>query len=213
MRQEIQKLKQSQFKIDQILDQIEDITEEFLVQQQQRLFQSLWQIYPHLREDQEAAWEEWNQSELLEAQIIGIENLLAQITEHLHIAIQARRSIKGRGLFNYIFGMSPNFVIERQLFGIHALIANAEPHIANILQQDSSKAVAEFLRHLLPWIEELKITCRKSWSFRHLDLFFAKTEPFLGKFMDEAKHLHEQAVLRRHSLSEEIRSWLDKNEN
>lgn len=208
-RNRLFQLREELFQIDEWLDQTEDLTEESLNQQRSQLLHAMWQLYPEKRATQEAKWKEWNHLRVLEIELLGIEKMLERLSEHLNIAIQARQSIKGRGILNYIFGLSPNMVIEKQLFGIHALILSSLPLFEKILYQNLHPS-PKLLQDLLVWLEQLKNTCYKPWSFRHLDTLFSETQPILKQFLVSLREQQHQAALRIQTLNQEIQEWIQQ---
>ncbi len=207
---QLQELRQVQFQIDEQLDQIEDVTEEHLHQQRFHLLQALWELYPARQEEQKTQWEEWCQLKVSEIEFLRIDKLLERIAEHLSLAIQARQSIKGIGILNYILGTSPNIIIEKQLFGIHALILNNEPFFKKMLHQILPESLQIFLQELVSWLEKLKGTCCTPWSFRHLDAFFSETKPILILMAERSNQLQHQISERIRTLNEEIHQWTNQ---
>lgn len=209
--QQLRQLQKSQFQIDELLDQAEDITEESLYQQRFQLLHSLWQLYPEKREEQEFKWKEWNQLRILEVELLKTEKILERIVEHLSIAIRARQSIKGRGILNYIFGLSPNIVIERQLLGIHTLILNSVPLFEKSLHSYlHHQSFYTLLQDVFTLFEHLKNASNKPWSFRHLDNLFSETKPPLQHLIQRSKQQKEQTSLQIQKLNEEIQEWIQR---
>ncbi len=203
-------LKQERIRVDELLDQIDDLTEESVELQRTQLLHSLWQLYPAKREQQEIQWEEWNHLQILELELRGIEQILENLYEHLNKATQVRQSIKGKGLLNYIFGLSPNLAIDRQLREICTLILTALPFIDNVLCQRSPPTLQLFLQDLSTWLEQLKEACHKSWSFRHLDSLFGETNSKLKLFFERFKQHQMQLIEHIQRLDENIRSWIQQ---
>lgn len=208
--QQLHELKRVQYQIDTYLDEIEDITEEKLQQQRFNLLQAHWQLHPAKRKEQETLWHEWSQLRILEIDFLHINKVLERLAEHLHFAIQARQSIKGKGILNYIFGTSPNMIIEKQLLGIYALILNNEPLFKKMIHCNPPKPMLDFLNDLFSWLEQTKNTCCKSWSFRHLDAVFSEFKPILIQMSEQSKKWQQQISERIEKLNEDIQQWIEE---
>jgi hypothetical protein len=206
-RHQISQLKQAQQQIDEQLDQIEHLSEESLYQLRFHLLHMIWQLYPEKRIEQEAKWQEWNHLRVLEVDVFSIEKMLERLVEHLNIAMKTRQSIKGKGIFNYIFGLSPNSVIEKQLMGMQRLIESASSLFEKALQYSPDQSLTLLLENLRAWLEKLKITCNKPWSFRHIDILFAETIPLLDQFIRHLREQQERLAFRIHKLDQDIRNW------
>lgn len=206
-RYQILQLKKAQQQIDEQLDQTDNLSEEILNQQRFQLLHLIWQLYPEKRAEQEAKWQEWNYLRILEIEIFGIEKILDRLEEHLKVAIQTRQSIKGKGILNYIFGLSPNCIIEKQLMEMQRLIINIFALLEKAFQHHLASSLKLLLKNLATWLEQLKTTCGKSWSFRHLDALFAKTLPVLNQFFYDLRQQQQQLASRIQMLDQEILDW------
>jgi hypothetical protein len=208
---DLRQLKQTQSQLDHLLDETEDLTEESLERQFAQLLFAMWQLYPTQRAEQEAKWQELNNLRLLEVEVLGVKQLLHHLSEQLHTAIQARQSIKGRGIFNYIFGISPNMIIERQFLGAHAGILKVQPLLQKIMQQSPENSPLHLLaREILVWSDHLKPSCQAPWSFRHIDTIFSKAYHTLLQLLERLQLQEENLHKRIEILNAEIRSWIQQ---
>lgn len=207
-RQTLRQLKKEQHQVDLWLDQTEDLSENQLHQLRIQLLYSLWELYPAKREEQEKIWKRGNDLKILELELVGIERILVQISSLLSIAKQTRMSIKGKGIFSYIFGLSPNFIIEKQLLEITTLISQTDPLFQKIFGLEQSIPLQHYFKELHAWLEKLQKNCAKSWSFKHLDILFSETEKEWISYTERLQHLKNQLNLEVKQLNEEFRSWL-----
>lgn len=205
----LKQLKKTCQQLDDLLDQTDELTEDQLADQQEALLMALWQVYPDQRPEQEAKWQERKRLELLEADI----QVMAKILEKLHaqfaLAIQARLSIKGRGLLNYIFGISPNMIIEQQLLSASSLIQSTLPLIEKMHQRHQTSADQAFFKELAEWLDHLKISCQSPWGFHHLDTVFTEAKQTLETHLDLLKKSAQTMANRRQALANEIKGWID----
>lgn len=208
-RKQLLEWKRALIQIDRILDLSEDSTEDILHQQRFKLLQSLWEIFPQKKEEQEKNWKEWNHLKIIELELLGIDKLIESILEHLEIALKARQSIRGKGILNYIFGMSPNFIIERQLIEIQSLIKNSQHLFEKMLGQQTEHFLQSFLQKFVSWLEELKKSCSQSWSFRHIDTLYFETKSPLLQFRNQLETLREELQKKNLELEEEIHHWIN----
>jgi hypothetical protein len=209
----LRQLKQAQNKVDEELDQTEDLTEESLEQQRNELIFAMWELYPSRRNEQETKWRKMNALALLDIELKGVEELLQRLSEKLGTAIQARQSIKGRGILNYIFGTSPNIIIEKQLLGSHALIQTTTPLLEKMIEQSRENGQLQRLfQEIYTWLETLKAPCHSTWSFRHIDTIFAEAFQTLEGFRQQLEIERDQVVKQMNQIQEEVRGWLHELE-
>ena len=201
------RLKQDQQRIDHLLDTIEHLTEEGLEKQRTSLLEALWQFYPERRNTQEALWREMKSLEEQEKELKAIEQLLQRLCEQFEKVIQTRKSIKGRGIFNYIIGTSPNLIIERQLLAAHDLIHATLPLILRTLEQ-RDKNLQPLFQEIYHVLENLETPCKSSWSFRHIDTIFTEAYHSLKKLRDSLHQKQREIFERKKFLIEERDRWI-----
>ncbi len=207
--QHLKQLKTAQRKLDDLLDQSEDLTEKGLEQQLYQLLLALWSFYPSQRETQEAKWKELHEFRLLAIELEGVKLFLNHLSNQFYIAIQTRQSIKGRGILNYIFGRSPNIVIEQQLLGAHAVIVKMQPLIQKIIKQSPPHSSLHHLfQEIDQWSGRLKTSCQSTWGFRHIDTIFSEAHQTVLSFIDRTEKEADQMQKTIENLNEEIRNWI-----
>ena len=207
----LRQLKQAEGKLDELLDQTEDMTHESLEQQRNQLIFAIWQLYPSQRKEQEAKWKEINHLRILDIELHGVEELHHRLFEHLSRAIQVRQSIKGRGILNYIFGTSPNMIIEQQLLGAHTLIVNTLPLLQKMIHESREKTPLHLLsQEIYAWLERLKTSCHSPWSFRHIDTIFSEAHGSVQKFLNQLKIEHDKLLQRIDVIKKEMEGWVQQ---
>lgn len=207
-KESLKRLKNEQHQLDEWLDHVEDLTEDDLIQCRLQLLQSIWQEYPLLRDEQETKWNRLKQLTLIELELAGIGKILERIRGHIQIAIQARESIKGIGILNYIFGTSPNVVIEKQLKEIDNLANDSAPFFQRILKNELTEPLRLMIVELLQWLNELKKKCQQSWNFKFIDKLFNEVKSRLAYFEQEMTSCKNQITLEINHLNKEMNQWL-----
>lgn len=211
-QRQLHQLKQAQGHLDQLLDQIEELTEEDLEQQHTQFLFDLWLLHPQLKETQERQWQERNEGRCLERELQEVEAFFSHLSKQLSTAIHTRHSIKGKGILKYIFGTSPNVIIEQQLFGAHALIQHTLPLFEKIIQKNQQMSTTLFIQKVEQWSENLKIACHSLWSFRHIETIFLEAYLLLQQFINELQLQQQELSKQLTRLDIEIQEWIDKAE-
>ncbi len=205
----LQRLKQDQGRIDHLLDTIEDLTEEGLEKKRLYLLEAMWEFYPQRRESQEVLWREMKGLEERERELEAIEELLQHLCEQFEKVIQTRKSIKGRGIFNYIFGTSPNLIIERQLLAAHGLIHATLP-LLHRTQEQRDKDLQPLFQEIYHVLQPLEVSCKSSWSFRHIDTIFTEAYHSLQKLSDSLHQKQKEILKKIKFLMEERDRWIQQ---
>lgn len=209
-QQQLRELKRQKQEIDLLLDESEDLTAEDLNLKHQTLLSCIWTVFPSYQQEWENKWKDYQSSLALEERFLDLEQFTKDLGNHLYHAIQHRQTIKGMGLLNYIFGTSPNLVIEKQLVACHQAIQRFLPILQALIQQTAGMDHQAILKNLLPLLEQLKKQCQTPWSFKHLDTVFSDAHKQLVHFDQViAQHL---AQLQHHSkeLKQQLNDWLQQ---
>lgn len=207
-QKKLQQLKQAQHELDQLIDQIEHLTEINLEQYQMQFFQEMWELYPDRRSGQEMRWKEKSELETLEREMEEIEKILLRLLQHLQTIIQTRQSIKKRGIFSYIFGISPNAIIGQQLMHISTLIQTTLPLLSKLSHQNQQPSFKVLVNEIYPWLENLTIACHSTWSFHRIDTVFLKAHATLQHYFHCLKEEQGEIVKQIETIKQSIQKWI-----
>lgn len=209
-KKHLQHLKRTQQEIDHLLDHTEHLTVESLEQQRLSLLYSFWQLYPSQRKEQEPLWLELQQLQMTEEKLKEIEQVLQLLCQELEEIIQARQSIKGRGILNYIFGTSPNIIIEHHLLKIHSIIQISCPMMQEIIQNPQNHLYDSLFQDIYVWLDHLKIPSRSSWSFYHIDTIFSEAFQNFKRLLVALQKQQNELLKRKDFLKKESQQWLEQ---
>ena len=125
-------------------------------------------------------------------------------------AIQARRSVKGRGLLNYFLNISPNVIIERHLLASADLIDRTLPWLK---YQTTQLDAQTFWLEMTQQLEHLAHECRATWGFRHIDTAITDGNTFIEHSLQKLHKelLHTQQICKTLELNLDV--WLQQFES
>lgn len=208
LQRDLSHLKQEMQTIDSLLDEWEDLSENQLIFMLEELLNEIWNFYPNQYSAQILQWKELKTLFIQEAEIKKIRKLVDHLLEILHIVIQERSNIKGRGLLRYIFGVSPNAVIERHLFYAHDMILNALPDLKQAIHRSSQTPCQSIFQAIFDEFNRLKDHCKAVWGFRHIDRVISTSEKRISLFSKELQEKDKAAQKRAAELNKELHNWL-----
>lgn len=180
-------LKNEMRRIDALLDESEDLTEEKLNEMRESFFNE--------HEEAKVCWQELKQCKCLATEIGKAERIVRTVLEVLRIVIKTRSEIKGKGLLRYIFGVSPNMIIERHLLYAGDFIKQNLPDLGNGLGSD----LEPLFEHVHIQLVELMNHCKKVWGFQHIDTAISNAEK---EFTLISELLENHAKMNREEIQE-----------
>lgn len=207
-KKELARLRSELHSLDAYLDEWEDIDEYKLYSLREELLNAIWEAQPESFAEQKWQWKEFKTSLILEKEIKQIK----QIVEYLHIilqnVIQSRESGKGIGLMRYIFGVSPNAKIERNLLLAHDYILHSEPALKQALRASAQTFLQPFFQEIYEDLEKLKNHCTAIWGFKHIDVNIAAAEKKLMKASQELQMHYHEVKTKAENMKNQLDSWL-----
>lgn len=199
--------KEMQF-LDVIWDEWDDLTEPQLYNMREELFNEIWKLYPNQYDEQKKQWKELQNSLIQISEINKVQNLLLQLQEILLIILQTRAGVKGSGILRYVFGASPNAVIERHLFAAHDYILSIEQELKHGIQQCKSPPLQSLFQEIYNHLDNLKSHCKSVWGFRHIDTKIAESEKKLATTFELLQNYYSDYQLKAIELKKNLDDWL-----
>jgi len=195
-------------KIDHELDQWDELNEESLQKIRRALFLEIWNSFPQHFIEQETIWYQLEQKISFNRQFTPIQSFLEELLHVLKSVRETRIKMQGKGILSYIFGTSPNAIIEKYLLFAHDLILNHLQLIKELKQNAISKPIHLQLEEIYQVVEQLKDDCKKTWGFRHIDQTIATHEDQLSvlnsQIIEYAKKIQNEISY----LNKELDNWL-----
>lgn len=194
--------------LDFTLDKWDDLNEYQLHILREELFLGIWKNFPNQYEENKLQWYALKTDLILNAEIKKVRKIVDQLSEVLQIIMEARASIKGRGIFSYIFGISPNTVIERHLLLAHEIITKAEPELKHAMHQSRNTDLYVTFQTISEVTDQLKDQCKTVWGFRHIDTTIAKAEKDITQLAIKLKNKQKAILNRADELKNQLDEWL-----
>ena len=208
-KRELTLLKQEVRAVDSLLDEWDELSENQLYRMREELLNEIWERYPDQYSAEILLWNELKTTLILGAEIQTIRKLIDRLLEILHLILQERSGIKkGKGLLRYIFGVSPNAVIERHLFYAHDIILNALPDLKQAIHRSSQTALQPIFQAIYHEFYQLKDHCKAVWGFRHIDTVISSSEKQIALFSKELQEREQATQKRAVELKRELDDWL-----
>jgi hypothetical protein len=192
-------LKQTKQAIDHSLDESEEWSQTEVNHLQAYLFTNLLDSKAAQNwHDFQALIEQKDQMTLLHAHWV-------EICQHLQAVFKVRQSIKGWGLLNYIFGISPNVRIAKEFLEIQRIILNIQELFQIILQPKS------LLDKMALELKQLAKNLEKPWSFKCLDTTFIQHSLCLQRLLLQLKAYVKQMEKEKEIVEKRIEQELQMN--
>lgn len=210
IKRQLAELKQKRRDLDHLLDESEELTEESIAIVEQELIDKILLLFPNEREGWEhrqgilkvAKQAEKGWAVLLE----GCERL----QETLERACALRRSVQGMGMFNYIFGISPNAAISRALQEGERTIKAVMPLVDISYQREQDVNKQDFFRQLIVFLKETEKQVGRSWGFRHLDTHICNSQTNLKAYLKQIEAFKDAATNEIGRLEKENMDWIER---
>jgi|GEM_PF-4422995 len=207
---DLKTLKQEIKKIDLILDEWDEPDEGRLVLMRENLFEEIWEQFSEQFEEQKATWNELKFLAFFEKKINPLQDFLDELTQILQGIRETRINMKGKGALSYIFGTSPNAIIEKYLLFAHELILkNLEP-LKQISRHNLKHSEVNIFKKIYQTGNELKDECKKIWGFRHIDITIASHERALLNLSAQLKNLSKEIKEKGDDLRKDLDEWLNQ---
>lgn len=166
----LKELKDKRQELDKLLDILEMNTEDFILGLQNHLIDKILEDHPNQKVSLDHITLSLNNSKVKQKAMDSAIQIFERLEEHLRQALETRNDIKRRGIFSYIFGPSPNWVITNQLHAAEALISAALAKMNEVsITAGFSEGLLRDYNESLAFLEELQAHCKKRWGFRHID--------------------------------------------
>lgn len=206
----IRQLKQKRQQVDRLLDQSEEITEEDLEKNREYLIQAILYFHPEEREEEESRNVQFLQMSGMEKKIIFLLPPLVELRERLTHALQIRHSIRGRGLLQYIVGISPNLLIEKDFKEGERLLQALLPHLQDDLKEVDDLEMKNLYQQLIRLGERLLHELRMRWGFRHLDTFFKRSHEEISLYTLQMEEKLSAVQEKKKRLEQQMKDWLER---
>lgn len=191
--------------IDILLDDIEEITDKTIEEFKERLINEIIKTFPEKNTFYQELIAKIKRADFLEKLESRAEEVFHQLNESINRALVIRKSVKGKGILQYIFGKSPNIAISQCLHEGLQIVKAAIPFFDQYPFTNNEEAAA-----ITELLSEIQIQCNKQWGFKHLDTVL--TELFKKvKNMEDQFRLKRQATSHlKEQLDRELVEWLEK---
>lgn len=204
----LKEFKQELRRIDAILDEWEDLTALDLYTMRERLLNDIWENYPDEYEEQKQQWNELKTCFVLEIELFKTLDIVRPIQDILETILHTRSKIKGKGLLSYIFGISPNAIIERHLTHAGEFIRVKIPDLERSLQETEGLALYPLFRHVYNALSELSTHCTKVWGFRHIDTSIASSKKELAEKSEIMEQQLTEVRMKKDLLMKALNEWM-----
>jgi hypothetical protein len=204
----IRELKEKQKDLDHQLDAWEEMNPEDLDRLQEELVNSILKVYPEYQEFYQQHQQQLQHIRELESQFYQLKETLVKLHSHLETVIRTRQSIKGRGLLNYIFGFSPNRIIEKEFQECSRLIDSTLPFLIHSRQENSHSNVEAIYAGIQLFLQNLHPHFKALWGFRKIDTLFTQAMHQLDQKLIALENERQQITQQRKNLEEENENWL-----
>ncbi|WP_068466560.1 hypothetical protein [Candidatus Protochlamydia phocaeensis] len=206
-KEQLQQLKHKQREIDLLLDASEELTPHALFALKVDLLECIWAVHADQREEWEGKWKDLQNQTLFESELIQLKIRFIQVQDCLYKAIEKRQSIKGKGLLHYIFGISPNAVIEGQLRHCSSLISELLPNLQQALLHASPFHL--LLLEMEKISKNLNEQCKASWSFKHIDTYIQASYQSIQTSIQALDLYLNSVQKKKEALTQELKEWLE----
>lgn len=152
----------------------------------------------------------WENYQLILSQINAQNRLLetcSQIGESLKKLVSTRESIRGKGIWRYVFGVSPNAVIERQM------VFMVETCQIRLKAFEAESSTCKLTHRLSALLENLAFVCKKTWDFKLID---TRIKPILeelelldNSLKEQQGVLREEAKFGKEKIRKMLREYAD----
>lgn len=203
-------IKQKKKELDAWLDANEELTEaEFKHLQHEwidRLISLMAEEYQLIRRSQMNRLQELT---YLENQLNRLVIIGQELDKLLQSVMSIRQSIKGRGILNYIFGISPNARIAQAFAEGQKIIQKTLP----LLQIDGVNCpdlqVKALIQRFHVFLEDLHLHLKASWSFTYIDQTMRQDHGHLLNDLEQMNHYLRLFKEEKERLEEEIQKWME----
>lgn len=194
--------------LDHQLDQIEEIDEEGVKKMEKELLQQLCLHYSNEYQKQNHSWQALQLTSLIKEELNQLCTFIQEMIMHLNVIKEARLLIKKRGLFSYVFGASPNLIIEKQLLMMADLISKQSVLLTSLEDKKSVYSSIFSFDLFQQTLQNLKVECVKSWGFSHLEQKIFPYEQQLHHFWEKISLLIEQLENDIEKNQQLLSQWL-----
>lgn len=207
-KQQLRLLKKEMQSIDIIWNEWEDLSEKELYGMRDSLFDIISQLYPNQYFLELEQWSIFKEGLIHQHQLKKIQSSLQQLHDRLKTVLKARAGVQGFGILKYIFGISPNLLIENQLQTIANFITSFEKELKSAILNCSHIFLTEIYAEIYKEIENLKIHCKSVWGFRHIDTVIAEYEKIIGMRCERLQTCHQEYEDHLIELKNKMDNWL-----
>lgn len=201
----LKNLKDKKRELDDLLDNLELITEDTIAELENRLMDEILKQNPGQRQALDEIQRGIKNVEAKQKALETTCQVYEKLEEHIRQVLDTRQDIKRRGILSYIFGPSPNWIISKQLQSAEALISSVLPKLQELSSSAASdEALLQGYKESLEFLEKLREDCTKRWGFAHLDVVIASAmstlQSQLNSFKEHRKRMQNIAESYRTKL-------------
>lgn len=201
-------LKKELKSLDFIWDEWEDLSENRLAEMYESLLNDIWNEYPDQYDLQKQHWIEFKKRQIQTSEINHIQDSLLELLHILQTIIKARASVKGIGVLRYIFGQSPNMVIEAHLHAAHNFIEIFKKELKTSMQKHSNHRTNIQWEELSKQLASLQDHCKTIWNFRHIDNTISESERKLASMLEFLRNHNEENRQEMIKIKKSLEVWL-----
>lgn len=209
LKLDLKQLNQEIATIDYKLDEWEDLDQKTLQCMRKNLFHSIWERFPNQFESEKQLWQKFSSASSIKTKVLQTQNFLQEIIEIMQVIKNARSKVKNKGIFSYIFGVSPNIIIERNLLHMHDLINLNQESIKEICQLEERKHFIQVFQRIFQTISQLSQECKKTWGFSHIDTTIMNCNKEILDHAEELKKLASENNCQINLLEKQLNEWLN----
>ncbi len=208
LKEKLKKIQIDIKSIDHVMDEWNDLDESQLIAMRDDLFIEIWENFPDQFREQKNLWNELVIYQKIDQEINLHQQFLTDLTYILRNIRDTRVKMKGKGLLSYIFGTSPNAIIEKHLLFAHDLILTKQNLFENNPIQSHSYSYDDLIIKVQKVTNELKSECKKIWNFTHIDITIANCEKNILNTLDEINQFKQATETRLSEFNDALDEWL-----
>jgi len=198
--------------LDSKLDEFELFSTEMLFHLRQGIIDAILEIHPEKNSEYEELSNTHQELQYLSEYAKEIEISVTQVVELLSTIAQERGSVKKGGIFRYLFGANPNYVITKSLKLIGTLTAATIP-LFNELTEKSAfpKHFEKLIKECNSIFKHLQIQAEGRWGWGKID---KEVVPFLDQLIGLSsgiKAMTSDLEAQAGDLKSQIDEWIERN--
>lgn len=206
----LEELKQKRRELDHRLDKTEELTSESLDHLRLELTEFILQQHPEQREERQQRNQQLEEQKQLERNLERLHEALKKLHSIITAIHETRRSINGRGILNYIFGISPNMIIERHLNECARLIEATLQLLTRFKDENPHSAMIPLYEKLQAFLLKIQPHFKGIWGFRQIDTTFVEIQAELALHLNEFHQALINVKNKKNELEIEKEIWFQQ---